>query len=135
MKISFTGTRLGMSDRQRESVKELFRDLDISLLIHGDCLGADAEAHDLAVSLGSEVHIRPANIDKMRAGKEGVVIADPAPPLERDEDIVLDGEVLVAAPHTDHEVKRSGTWYTVRCARKHGRDIYIVKKDGSIVEE
>jgi hypothetical protein len=135
MKISFTGTRHGMSPEQKEAVRELFRDLDITLLIHGDCLGADAEAHDLAMELGSEVHIRPADIPPLRAHKEGVVVADPAPPLERDEDIVLDGEVLVATPYTDTEVKRSGTWYTVRCARKHGRDIYIVKRDGSVVEE
>ena len=42
-------------------------------------------------------------------------------------------DTLVAAPKEDEEVVRSGTWATVRYARKAGRVVLVVRPDGTIV--
>ena len=60
-----------------------------------------------------------------------VVVFDPKPPLERNCDIVLDGDLLIATPHGYQEEMRSGTWYTIRQARKRGKKIIIVWPNGS----
>lgn len=58
------------------------------------------------------------------------------PPLERDEDIAIDCDVLVACPRgPESTLPRSGTWATIRRARKWKRRIIIVWPDGSLTEE
>jgi hypothetical protein len=47
MKIGFTGTRKGMSQHQKEQFVLKMFELDPSEFRHGDCEGADAEAHDI----------------------------------------------------------------------------------------
>jgi arginase family enzyme len=49
--------------------------------------------------------------------------------LERNEDIVRDTDFLIACPEGS-EVMRSGTWATVRYARKKGRTIVVFWPDG-----
>jgi hypothetical protein len=38
----------------------------------------------------------------------------------------------VACPRTDQEQRRSGTWATVRYARKVGKPVLIIGRDGKI---
>jgi len=47
MKIGFTGTRDGMTQHQKEQFVLAMQDLSPSEFHHGDCKGADAEAHDI----------------------------------------------------------------------------------------
>jgi hypothetical protein len=57
----------------------------------------------------------------------------PAKPyLVRNHEIVDDSQVLIAAPKEFTEQLRSGTWATIRYARKIGRTVRIVFPDGSI---
>jgi hypothetical protein len=46
-------------------------------------------------------------------------------PLERNHDIVDQTDFMIAAPFTESEVLRSGTWSTIRYARKQGKEVYI----------
>ncbi len=46
--------------------------------------------------------------------------------LDRNRDIVAAVSILIAAPETDIEEQRSGTWATVRYARKKGIPVVIV---------
>jgi hypothetical protein len=71
----------------------------------------------------------------MRAWKNSHHIHRPKGFLTRDQDIVRDTDVLIAIPAEGVEQHRSGTWATVRFARKLGRDIWIVLPDGQIREE
>ncbi|HMG12582.1 MAG TPA: hypothetical protein VK571_05385 [Gemmatimonadaceae bacterium] len=72
--IGFTGTRFGMTDNQHSEVAFLLAMLGgFDILItshHGDCIGSDAEFHELARRCGAlvEVHPGPANDVARQAG-------------------------------------------------------------------
>ena len=65
--IGFTGTRYGMTVAQRRTLRSLLANGAGREFHHGDCVGADAEAHDIAVALGIEPVIHPPVIDILRA--------------------------------------------------------------------
>ena len=70
--VGFTGTKQGMSEFQKRSLYEMlvkFKQDGILYLHHGDCVGADAEAHDLAKEVGLLVAVHPPRNDKKRAFK------------------------------------------------------------------
>jgi hypothetical protein len=56
-------------------------------------------------------------------------------PTSRNHDIVDETELLIACPGELAEAVRSGTWATVRYARKLGRPIVIFWPDGSVTGE
>lgn len=130
--VGFTGTVKGMTPAQEQSVRGLFVQMGWKVLHHGDCVGADAQAHDIARSLGMTVHLHPPDDPKARAFKQADRSAPEKPYLDRNDDIVKGGQVLVATPRGTKEVLRSGTWSTIRRARKAGRDVFIVWPDGSV---
>jgi hypothetical protein len=97
---------------------------------HGDCVGADAEAHDIATQRCVRVVIHPPTEDRLRAFCDvtnGQVLK-PRPYIDRNHDIVDSCDVLVAAPRTDTELVRSGTWATIRYARKQGKLVSILPR-------
>lgn len=118
--IGFTGTQVGMSDHQRAKVKTallMWLELDYVTFHHGDCIGADAQAHDIAVEVGCSIVIHPPSNPNKRAWKPGFLL--PAKPyLERNHDIVDMSRSLIATPKGEQEELRSGTWATVRYARR-----------------
>ena len=123
MEVGFTGTQRGMTNSQKEELVKFLQDNKVTKLHHGDCVGADKEAHDIAVSLGIETEVHPPDKDDKRAFCKGDIIHEPKPYLERNHDIVDDSELLVACPFQSKEIVRSGTWATVRYARKSGSPI------------
>jgi hypothetical protein len=90
----------------------------------------------LARALWFKVFVHPPDDDTRRAycGVHPARLAAPKPYLMRNKDIVDQTSILVAAPKGPEE-KRSGTWATVRYARKLGRPIYICYPDGKMVFE
>ena len=129
MKIGFTGSRHGMTKRQRDALRVL---LTTGLwqkpeLHHGDCIGADSEAHGYAKYYGLRIVIHPPDVDRVRAGCNGDAKRRPKPYLQRNRDIVDETDCLVAAPATMREQARSGTWSTIRYARKLGRPVHILE--------
>lgn len=123
---SFTGTRTGMTRPQRETLTRLLeRDL-VEVLVHGDCIGADAEADEIARGLGIERRIYPSNLERFRAHCErrgAILMAEPKSPLLRNEDIVLASPALYVASETSVETMRSGTWSCCRLGRRHKRPV------------
>lgn len=118
-KLGFTGTRHGLSGDQREGLVEYVRKLAPHKAAHGDCVGADAEFHQILREFAPncEIHIWPSTFDKMRAFCEGDVMYEPGRALERDKYIVKFSNYFVGCPPTDFEVQRSGSWATLRMAR------------------
>jgi len=53
-------------------------------------------------------------------------------PLERNSDIVADSDLLLATPRFYEEELRSGTWATVRRARKANKPLIIVWPNGKV---
>jgi len=131
--VAFTGTQIGMTPLQRRSFEKTLIEVSPQVLIHGDCIGADAQAHDIAVSLGLEVWIRPCNIHYKRAYKEGKILSPPEDPLVRNRKMVDQAQALIACPKEMKQQLRSGTWATVRYASKIDILKWIVYPDGSVV--
>ncbi len=148
MRIGFTGTRQDTTTDQHHALCELVKRLHAANPImewrHGACVGADCESVDVAwqwASGAKRIAHPPTNRSMVsRAALDlSNVILDPLPYLERNTAIVealVDPEdVLIACPKGEEEVRGSGTWFTVRLARRLGRHIYIVWPSGEITEE
>lgn len=131
MKIGFTGTQEGMTSRQLRSFS-LALTCYAGEFHHGDCIGADAQAHDAAVILGFEPVIHPPDNPSKRAFKVAKRIMPTFPYLVRNKNIVDNTNMLIATPKEKEEQLRSGTWSTVRYARKKRRPITLVYPDGTV---
>lgn len=132
MIYGFTGTSRGMTTAQRLTCLILFT--DATIFHHGGCIGSDAEAHAICLTLHISAHVHPCNIPSMRALlQEPFTIYPPRAPLKRNHDIVDNTSTLIATPRTTYEVLRSGTWATIRYARKMKRKIIIVGIDGKVL--
>lgn len=129
----FTGTRRGQTEKQLNAVSEVFQDLE-GILHHGACHGADRQAHSLA-NLMSKV-MWPSNEDQYTwaAQNKGPndIVKDIAPPLTRNRDIVYHAKVVIATPGEMSERLRSGTWATIRLAKKWGRPLFIIYPNGLV---
>lgn len=147
IKLGFTGTQRGMSEFQKEALRHIldgFRKYKYNAFAqefhHGDCIGADEEAHFIAHSLGIPIHIHPpqawhkrAHCANKSAPMYDIVTYGVKPYLERNHDIVDACDVLIAAPGGDKEVLRSGTWATIRYAMKQGKQVVQLPRHGDMV--
>ncbi len=132
MKLSFTGTRQGMNDRQKAQFRARLERGDVTELIHGDCVGADRDADDIAAELGIPRGIYPSDLPPTRAHcaeRGAVIMAPPGPPKARNILIAHRGDELFAASLHPVEQTRSGTWHCVRTARRFGRPVTIAWPD------
>jgi len=154
MIIGFTGTQAGLTDRQRKWLTDFLMDgvyptpfqnnlhLNIENVVfdtskpasnqitafhHGDCIGADAEAHKIAIKAKIPVYIHPPiNPAKRAFCKEYTQRYMHYDYLVRNKHIVDSCEILVACPKSPQEELRSGTWSTIRYARKTHKPVLIV---------
>lgn len=136
--LGFTGTRKGMTESQENEVRDFFALMDrlwgtrgAATLHHGDCVGSDAQAHAIAVSLGWRICIHPPTDEKYRAfcDSELTVIQKPFVYLKRNRDIVSHSVVVVAAPATG---KSAGTKYTISHAYSMRKPVYRVMPTGDM---
>jgi hypothetical protein len=132
--IGFTGTQKGMTDAQKETLRRLL-DGGAGEFHHGDCIGADSEAHDIAQECGYATIIHPPTNPSKRAWCEVPkhMMRPEKPYLARNQDIVRESASLIAAPLQAEEEPRSGTWSTVRFARKLGKPVFLILPDGKVV--
>lgn len=140
MKISFTGTQGGMTIRQEMALEILLDTLleEGDELHHGGCVGADGGCHILLRRDLNHyeviIHIhwgdnprKYMNVDRMTSTRKNIIYHNPKPNLERNKDVVNEGnDLLIAAPKTAREERRSGTWATVRYARKANVPVIIL---------
>lgn len=135
-RLAFTGTRSELPEAQVAGLRRELERLQaegFEVLMHGDCVGADAVAHGLALELGWSVHMFPPNKAGMRAMCEGATwVESPQPYLKRNRAMVERAQLLVACPWGE-EIVRSGVWATVRYARKRGVVVRVVRPDGDVV--
>lgn len=103
---------------------------------HGDCLGADEEFHELVRETvpTAKIHGHPPLARRYRADCRFDVLHEEREYLERDHNIVDSCDVLIACPGEAHERIRSGTWATVRYARKKDHRRVVISPDGMIIE-
>jgi hypothetical protein len=160
MKIGFTGTHHGMTEAQKITLRSLLQTaldevialdpLDRPWFHHGDCIGSDAQADFIAWELGYRITVWPPTNDYARffckAGPPPESISSisvlqiytvmpPKPYLVRDKDIVNGADKVFATPAGFDEELRSGTWSTIRYARKKKIPITIIWPNGSVKQE
>lgn len=131
--LGFTGTREGMTTAQYRQFGCIIATSPPALFRHGDCIGSDAQAHGLVRTTRAIIHVHPPTNPANRAFCNGDVIWLPRPYGARDRDIVNRCDRLVATPKGP-EYLRSGTWTTIRYARRIGRPVTIIWPNGEVQE-
>lgn len=145
MVVGFSGTRKGMTGPQLQNLNILYNSLDhVTLVRHGGCKGADTQFHIMVATNSKHraelnVHwgcapngeIRGSNPDDL-GPKEGYVSHTPLPFLIRNKVIVDKSDVMFAAPGTEQEVLRSGTWATIRYCLKKRKPLTIITPSGAM---
>lgn len=129
MRVGFTGTREGMSQQQKEQFVVKLFELNPTEFHHGDCIGADADAHDIVREFFPNVKIiiHPPDKTRTQAFRKSDESRVPAPYIMRDKDIVRESEYMIGAP-LGPEILRSGTWTTIRYARKTGKPYTVLDR-------
>lgn len=135
--IGFTGARVGMSS---ECVRAVSRQLGLIananvVGLHGDCVGADSDFDCLCRLHSIETWMRPCTMDgnedhRFRAYTQAKPMGKATNPMKRNREIASQCHVLFGCPPTDHEVQRSGSWATIRYARKYGKPTFLFFPSG-----
>lgn len=121
-----------MSATQLAFLHHLLRDLKIEEFHHGLCVGSDHQAHRMARALQVPIYGHPPKNQKAMMEFDPSEFAHLYPPddyLPRDRSIVDHTALLLGAPFDDTvEVIRSGTWYTIRYARKQRTPHLVIQR-------
>jgi hypothetical protein len=143
IKIGFTGSRekmagtafLALEDLVRRFVKEIGGP-DLAEAHHGDCVGSDVAFHEIATELKIRTVAHPGDLRRWRAFCKADETRDPLPCLDRNRVIVAECRSLIACPRlAEADDPRSGTWATVRHARRIHRPVLIIWQDGRVESE
>jgi hypothetical protein len=140
LRVGFTGSRTGMSEKQKEMFEWLlstrFQTPEPFEFHNGMCLGADEDSFRIILDkTESSIILHPSNLKDMQFKppvKERIHVLPEKPPLQRNEDIVVQSDKMIACPK-DKEQQRSGTWYTIRFSKKRNRPTYIIYPNGHII--
>jgi len=133
-----------MTATQHESFLEFILDdaKSESIRFHqGCCVGSDeAATQAIREAFGHRAWIIGHRPDISTMVSEYCVtnsneVREPLPYLVRNGNIVTECQLLVATLQEMDEVIRSGTWSTIRAAKKYGRGYVIIYPDGSVVEK
>ena len=106
---------------------------------HGDCVGGDEQAAEIAKELGYWIVGHPPTKDKWRAWFPSDETREPRGYHDRNMDIVSESGVLFGAPASMTD-RSGGTWWTINWATEVGsmylaavrRPIVVIRPDGSI---
>lgn len=147
MKVGFTGTREGLTNKQMAWLVTTLEDGSITEVHHGACVGADASVHALALECGLNIHVWPPVNPKflaaecvrldVRHGHSDITIHAAMPYLDRNREIVGATAGLVGLPKQDVQPDKmnwGGTWYTVDFAERMNKPVTICHPNG-IVEQ
>lgn len=133
-KLAFTGTRRGMTRAQMGKVFDIFWGRHPAELHHGMCIGADTQAHYLALALGIEPHKWPGPASRYSGECLGGTLHSSNSYLKRNRIIVDNTEELIATPMEFSPQDRGGAWYTWRYAKESGKPVWLVYPDGRLEE-
>lgn len=130
--LGFTGTEKGATQEQVMRLVHALHDLAPEAVRIGECRGADDQCAYLCAALGIMVIGHPpVNQSKLGLFQYRVQV-EPQPYLVRNKAIVDGCGLLIACPRGEEEL-RSGTWSTIRYAKKQRKPIWIIERDGLLV--
>lgn len=129
IRVGVSGSRTGATPAQLRGLSTLLRLWDATALLHGDCVGVDAQAHAIAMRLGRGSYAYPSNVPGTRAHTErtgAILMSEEDHPLDRNRRIVSLCHVLVALPRLGSR----GTWHAVKVARETKRLTVVLDDSG-----
>ncbi len=135
--MGFTGSRNGVTEAQRKALMWLILHHMPEAVHHGCCVGADAHFAAFCDSMGARPYMvgHPSDLTDLTSPEAVLacdLVHDRLPPLERNREIVDACELLVACPDGP-EQQKSGTWATIRYARKVGKQTHVIFPDGTSI--
>ncbi len=137
MRVGFTGTRNGMTKPQEAAFIGWIEITAFEEFHHGLCVGADEQAAlhvDITGEDRPQIVGYPCTTSRLTSWKAREICDEVKParkPLDRNHDIVDATDQLLACV-AGAEVVRSGTWATVRYARKVKKRVTIIWPDGIV---
>ena len=133
--VSFIGTKRGMSKQQKVTVKDLLLFYAPKVLVQGCCVGADAEACEMAVKLKIKCtgyftfdEADTSETAKVLCKKE---IAGPDNAYTRYMQIVDEGGVCLFCPHHPSRQTSGEVWDVLKYAKTLRKTKIIIYPDGS----
>jgi hypothetical protein len=135
-KLGVTASRTGLTRDQKDVFKFVAHTVKPYEFHDGDCIGGDEQAHHIIRTEFPRCYMvgHPPENPKQRA-RQMYHRAHPAKGyIERNHEIVDMVDYMIALPNSKKEKKRSGTWATIRYARKLGRKLTIIYPDGTCGE-
>lgn len=138
MRVGFTGSQHGITDCQLALMVEIIDELtELTEVHHGDCIGADNAFHTVVRLTRPEIRVvsHPPSVSTKRAYCASDHEFAEKPYLERNKEIVACVDVMMACPRAMKEQVRSGTWATIRHARKTQTPLVILWPDGKYIYE
>jgi len=131
MKGGTTGTQEGATRLQLQRLDGYLSSGLFTEWHHGDCIGADEETDGIAEKYGIRRVAHPPTNSSKRAFCKAELILPPRPYLDRNEDIVDAVDIMFGLPKGMAEEIRSGTWATIRYAKKWRKQLVILWPDGT----
>lgn len=132
MKLGMSGNRSGLtSEAENILIEFLKQNNNIREVHHGDCIGADKDFHDICNENNLNIIIHPPTDNKLRAFCQGNTLLPPKKYLIRNKDIVNSSDFCIFFP-PGPEILKSGTWSTIRYAKKINKKYMLVYPDGNI---
>jgi predicted Rossmann-fold nucleotide-binding protein len=134
MKLGVTGSREGMTLSQLTTFLRMIEKEDFEELHQGCCNGADEMAviacYDKNIKIIGHPPTNHKELSETAVEKSSELMAEKEY-LQRNKDIVDSSDILIAFPKGTQEETRSGTWSTVRYARKKNARIVIIYPNGA----
>jgi hypothetical protein len=134
---TFTGTRQGMTPRQHQTGFRLLDVLKPDLMNNGCCVGSDRDWHSMCrdtATIQTEYH--PCNHLQMEWAKvvrqSNEFIHPVLGPIKRNHKMADSARGLIAMVSSYAQIRRSGTWATVRYALNKNMPVWIVYPDGTM---
>ncbi len=135
--LGLTGTQKGATPQQKETLVRMLTEWHPQELHLGDCVGADTDAYVIMRNVHDDTVL--VGHPPLKGSRRSFLLYDreytPAPYLERNREIVECSDTMIAVVGVWEEEVRSGTWATVRYARRLEVPIYIIWPDGTVKEE
>lgn len=133
-RLGVTASRKGLTEHQVDGFTHLVKVVNPFEFHDGDCIGGDEQAHAIVREQAPRCYMvgHPPENKKQRAG---LVYNREHPAkgyVKRNQEIVDMSTKIIAMPDSKKEKQRSGTWATIRYARKIGADLSILYPDGTV---
>lgn len=137
--LTFSGTRNGMTESQLRACENILKALQPARVRHGGCHGADREFHVIARDYPRYIHPGDRG-QQLWAVKEGFLVPtrdfvfEPTENhIQRDKLMIdLSTHVLATPKGVVEQMRGSGTWVSIRYAKKLKRPLFVVWPDGVV---